>query len=260
MRFQGYTDEWEKNRASKLLNFFTTNSLTWENLNYDSGKIQNIHYGIIHKGLPTITDTNIETIPFINSDIKIKNYTLCKTGDLVFTDASEDLDGVAKVIELQNVNTPIIVGLHAIHARDVSNIMVNGFKGYVFSAIPFRKQIYRLSVGTKIYSINSRNFNDVNISIPSKEEQSKIANFLLLIDKKIQTQSKIIEELKSYIFKLNKNIILSVEGEIKNLYELAEIYQPQTISNSKMNDKYKYFVYGANGIIGKYHMFNHKSE
>ena len=48
----------------------------------------------------------------------------------------------------------------------------------------------------------------------------------------------------------------------KNLVELsyiANIYQPQTISQNKL-DNGKYFVFGANGIIGKYSRYNHKQK
>ena len=45
--------------------------------------------------------------------------------------------------------------------------------------------------------------------------------------------------------------------KITSLGESCKMYQPQTISKKKMNDNGKYFVYGANGIIGKYDKYNH---
>jgi type I restriction enzyme, S subunit len=50
-----------------------------------------------------------------------------------------------------------------------------------------------------------------------------------------------------------------VEWEIKPLGEIGEIYQPQTISQTDLTSK-GFDVYGANGIIGKYHSFNHEFE
>jgi type I restriction enzyme S subunit len=78
-------------------------------------------------------------------------------------------------------------------------LTVKGFKGYAFSSTIFRNQIRRLAQGTKVYSVSPKNFNESYISIPPKEEQSKIANLMLLIDQRIATQIKIIEKLKSLI-------------------------------------------------------------
>lgn len=47
-------------------------------------------------------------------------------------------------------------------------------------------------------------------------------------------------------------------SEIKYLEKIADIYQPQTIPTSALNDETDYFVYGANGIIGKYNKYNHE--
>ena len=35
------------------------------------------------------------------------------------------------------------------------------------------------------------------------------------------------------------------------------MYQPKTIGMKELTSNGKYFVYGANGIIGKYYMYNH---
>lgn len=43
----------------------------------------------------------------------------------------------------------------------------------------------------------------------------------------------------------------------KILDSIADIYQPQTIPTSLLSEDAEYFVYGANGIIGKYTEYNH---
>lgn len=48
--------------------------------------------------------------------------------------------------------------------------------------------------------------------------------------------------------------------EYKKLIDVCEAYQPKTISTSKLVDNGKYFVYGANGIIGKYIEYNHEDS
>ena len=46
----------------------------------------------------------------------------------------------------------------------------------------------------------------------------------------------------------------------KTLDELCKMYQPKTISKKQLKPNGKYFVYGANGIIGKHDKYNHKDS
>ena len=197
LRFPEFEDEWRKYKVSDLLEFFSTNSLSWDKLEYDTDNMQNLHYGLIHVGLPTMVDLKNDKLPNIPTTNQPKNYTLCKEGDVAFADASEDTNEVAKAIEFYNLDgKEVVCGLHTIHGRDKCDITLPGYKGYAFSSIQFHNQIRRIAQGTKIYSINSKNFSECYIGVPSKEEQAKIAKLLHLIDKRIATQNKIIEDLK----------------------------------------------------------------
>ena len=55
----------------------------------------------------------------------------------------------------------------------------------------------------------------LNFDIPRKEEQLKIANFLSLLDKKIELQSKKIEGLKLFKLRLFENLTCKIEECIK---------------------------------------------
>ena len=197
LRFPEFTEEWKKVKVSKLLDFYSTNSLSWEQLDYNNGKIKNLHYGLIHKGLPTMINVSSAFLPYIKEETIPKSYTLFKEGDVAFADTSEDTNDVAKAIEVINCDgQQIVSGLHTIHGRDNSNQTVIGYKGYAFASDSFHKQIRRIAQGTKVFSINVRNFDEVYIGVPSKEEQVKIAKLLIAIDDRIATQNKIIEDLK----------------------------------------------------------------
>ena len=179
------------------MDFYSTNSLSWDKLEYGTTNIQNLHYGLIHVGLPTMVDIDKDNLPNIIDGNVPKNYELCKEGDIVFADASEDTNEVAKAVEYYNLNgKKVVCGLHTIHGRDNKNKTVVGYKGYAFSSMSFHHQIRRIAQGTKIYSINSKNFSKCYVGIPSKDEQQKIADLLRLIDERIATQNKIIEDLK----------------------------------------------------------------
>ena len=169
--------------------------------------------------LPNIIDGNVP-----------KNYELCKEGDIVFADASEDTNEVAKAVEYYNLNgKKVVCGLHTIHGRDNKNKTVVGYKGYAFSSMSFHHQIRRIAQGTKIYSINSKNFSKCYVGIPSKDEQQKIADLLRLIDERIATQNKIIDKLQSLIKGISSRIFASIQG-IE--YKMGDIV---TITNGNSN-------------------------
>ena len=260
LRFPEFQGEWEKCKVSDLLDFYSTNSLSWDKLEYGTDAIQNLHYGLIHVGLPTMIDLSKDKLPNITNGNTPKNYELCQEGDIAFADASEDTNEVAKAVEFYKLNgKAVICGLHTIHGRDNHQKTVVGYKGYAFSSMAFHHQIRRIAQGTKIYSINSKNFSECYIGIPSKEEQKKIATLLRLIDERIVTQNKIIDKLQSLIKGLRVRLIQIENGNIVHLGEIAQIYQPQTISSTELTED-GFLVYGANGIIGKYKQYNHKTE
>ena len=116
MRFPEFKGEWKKYKVSDILEFFPTNSLSWDQLEYGTDNIYNLHYGLIHKGLPTQIELVKCSLPNIKKELIPKNYTLCKDGDVAFADASEDTNDVGKVVEfLSCENKNIICGLHTIH-------------------------------------------------------------------------------------------------------------------------------------------------
>ena len=197
LRFPEFNGEWEKCKISDLLDFYSTNSLSWEQLEYDTNAMMNLHYGLIHVGLPTMIDLAKDKLPNIKEGNMPKNFEMCKEGDVAFADASEDTNEVAKTVEFFKLaGKNVVCGLHTIHGRDNKHKTDVGFKGYAFLSATFHNQIRRIAQGTKIYSISTKNFSECYIGLPSKPEQTKIATLLRLIDERIATQNKIIEDLK----------------------------------------------------------------
>ena len=249
MRFPEFSGEWEICKVSDILDFNCTNSLAWEQLEYGAYGLKNLHYGLIHNGLSTCVDTKDAVLPVIKQNCMPKNYTECQNGDVAFADASEDTNDVAKCVEFIDCHADkVVCGLHTIHGRDKGDKTVVGFKGYAFSSQAFRHQIRRLAQGTKIYSISCKNFSECCIGIPSKEEQSKIARLLHLIDQRLKTQKKIIEKYESLIRGLCEK--LTRQGATnKTIAECLECHS-STLQESAVLDAGSYPVFGAIGICG----------
>ena len=253
MRFPEFSEEWEICKVSELLDFYSTNSLSWEQLEYGTKAMMNLHYGLIHVGLPTMVDLTRDNLPNIKEDNMPKNFELCKEGDVAFADASEDTNEVAKPIEFFDLaGKNIVCGLHTIHGRDNKNKTVIGFKGYAFSSSAFHNQIRRIAQGTKIYSISTKNFSECFIGIPSKVEQTKIATLLRLIDERIATQNKIIEKYESLIKGLNNILLYGTEGKYVCLGDILL----ERSERSRTNNQHEVLSSTVKGIFSQREYFS----
>ena len=256
MRFPEFTEEWGRCKVSELLDFYSTNSLCWEQLEYETNTILNLHYGLIHVGLPTMVDLSKDKLPNIKEGNMPKNFELCKDGDIAFADASEDTNEVAKAVEFYNLDEKnVVCGLHTIHGRDNADRTVIGFKGYAFSSDAFHHQIRRIAQGTKIFSISTKNFSECYIGIPSKEEQTKIATLLHLIDERIATQNKIIEDLK----KLKSAIIEMEYGQMaKSISHIGDFIEQISKRNKDSAIKNVLSVSNSQGFIQQSEQFENR--
>ena len=117
----------------------------------------------------------------------------------------------------------------------------------------------RLVFGSGQPLITGSMLKKLKIIYGEESERNKIVNLLCLLDERIATQNKIIEKLQSLIKGLRVCCMQRVYGNNVYLSEIAQIYQPQTISSTELTED-GFLVYGANGIIGKYKDYNHETE
>lgn len=204
-RFPEFKNEgsWIKETVGDVYDFKVTNSFARENLNYKDGSVKNIHYGDIHTKFKTLFDITREEVPFINLDVsieKIRKESYCNVGDIIFADASEDMNDVGKSVEIVNLNKEKLVsGLHTLLARQKKKKLALGFGGYLFKSDWIRKQIQKEAQGAKVLGISVTRISNVQISYPKNhKEQQKIASCLATLDELITEQSKKIEQLKQH--------------------------------------------------------------
>ena len=201
-RFKSFEGNWINTSYGDIYSFYTTNSFSRDNLNYEDGEIKNIHYGDIHTKFATLFDISKENVPYINSDInisKLKHENYCQEKDLVIADASEDYADIGKTIELVNLNNEkIVAGLHTLLARPNKKEMAKGFAGYLVQTWNFRKQVMTIAQGTKVLSLSTSRLATLKINIPSLPEQQKIAGFLSSVDEKLQLLNRKKHLLEQY--------------------------------------------------------------
>lgn len=217
-RFPEFEKEeaWVKKRFEKVYDFKITNSFSRALLNYEKGEIKNIHYGDIHTKFKTLFDIEIEDVPFINPDVSIENIdeeNYCLVGDIVFADASEDINDIGKSIELTNLNNQrLLAGLHTLLARQKQNDLSIGFGGYLFKSDWIRKQIQKEAQGAKVLGISKTRINNISISFPkNKKEQQKIASCLSALDELITAEAEKIEQLQQHKKGLMQGLFPKIE-------------------------------------------------
>ena len=188
LRFPQFIKPWNNYKVSDLLNTFPTNSLSWDQLAYNQdSSLKNLHYGLIHNGFQTTCITGKDKLfPYINQLVIPLKYTLIQNGDLILADASEDRKDVGRPVEMLDIgDQKIVSGLHTIHAKNKTNLIVDGFKGFYFQSSAMKQQIYKIANGSKIYGISSSSFNELKMLVPEKQEQKKIVDLMIKIEEKI---------------------------------------------------------------------------
>jgi type I restriction enzyme S subunit len=194
--------DWEERKLGEVYGFRTTNSLSRDKLNYDSGEYRNIHYGDIHTKFPTLLDLKKVELPFVNEDIEIRktfSENLVDDGDLLIADASEDYADIGKTIEVVNVNgEKVLAGLHTLHAKRIEANIEVGFGGFLMKSELIRGQIMKIAQGTKVLSISVPRMRELDLRLPCLQEQKKIVAFLTSLDRSIENLNQQITHTQTW--------------------------------------------------------------
>jgi len=178
-RLPGFKGEWEVKRLGEHVAFLKNGVHSRAELT-TNGPIKNLHYGDIHASRSVILDPS--SMPSLSNDCA-RALGRLMNGDLVFVDASEDLDGVGKSVEIVGAaGVQFVAGLHTIAARFDPSVLAHGFKAYLQFCPPFRLHLKRLAAGTKVYATNRRHIASAEMLLPSVQEQSSIAAVLSDMD------------------------------------------------------------------------------
>ncbi|WP_417090432.1 restriction endonuclease subunit S [Leyella stercorea] len=119
-----------------------------------------------------------------------------------------------------------------------------------------RKDLIRKSCGSTFLEISANEVRKIVVSIPTIKEQDKIAKLLSLLDERIATQNKIIEDLKKLKSAISKKLLCNDKWTTYKIQDIAEIGRGRVISSVEI-DRQKnplYPVYSSqtsnNGIMG----------
>lgn len=178
-RLPGFHGEWEVKQLGCHVRFLRNGVNSRAELTSE-GTVKYLHYGDIHGS--TDVFLNLSDLPYLPGE-KAKLLERLQEGDLVFADASEDMTGVSKSVEIRGIGeTELVSGLHTIAARFDKSVLADGFKGYLQFCPDFSSHLRRLAAGTKVYATNRSHIASAEMSLPTVEEQIAIAEVLTDMD------------------------------------------------------------------------------
>lgn len=248
LRFPEFQGEWEESTIGEEFDLYSGNTPSRLNKEHFNGAINWISSGELKEHY--IADTK-EKI----SDEAAKTLKMLPIGTFVIAIYGLEADGVRGTGSITKTEATISQACMAFISKGkVQNEFLYSWYKKHGNVIGIR-----YAQGTKQQNLSYDIIEKFKIAYPTFQEQEKLNKFIALLDERIATQNKIIDKLQSLIKGLRVRLIQIENGNIVHLGEIARIYQPQTISSTELTED-GFLVYGANGIIGKYKEYNHKTE
>ena len=105
-----------------------------------------------------------------------------------------------------------------------------------------QKQIESFQAGGNRQGLNFEQIKSIKIGLPSVEEQKKIADLLLLIEQRITTQNKIIEDLKKLKSAISERFFTSINGDVVTLADICDIVKGKQVNGEFLTDSGIYYV------------------
>lgn len=205
MRFPGFTEEWEVTKLGELSELITKGTTPKK---------------FISEGIKFIKiecfdgdKINMQKCLFIDEYVHKKELkrSILKENDLLFAIAGATIGKV-------NIVTEEILPANTNQALAIIRLKKNENSKFIYQILKsniIQKYIKdNISVGAQP-NLNLEQMNSFSFYNPLFSEQEKIATFLSLIDDRIQTQNKIIEQLKTLILCF-RNQIFSQKIRFKN--------------------------------------------
>lgn len=183
-RLPGFDGEWNSVILGDYVTYLKTGTNSRAEL-VSEGPVKYLHYGDIHTSNEVRLDAQATSMLSLSKE-RARALDRLRTGDLVLVDASEDLEGIGKSVEISGVSeVEIVAGLHTIAARFDRSVIADGFKAYLQFCPAFRDQLNRLAAGTKVFATNRSHISSVEIRLPGIREQTAIATILSDMDAEI---------------------------------------------------------------------------
>ena len=219
LRFSEFEGEWEEHYLSDYLDF--KNGL--------NPKPERFGKGIKFISVMDILNNAVITNDCIRASVDVSEEELLsfcvENGDILFQRSSETLEDVGRANVYMD-NKPAVFGGFVIRGKKKAEYDPLCFR-YLLASPFARKKIIPMGAGAQHFNIGQEGLNKVKLHFALLDEQKKIARLLSLLDERIATQNKIIEDLQSLIKGIAQHWIKNITS--RSIYvKLGDICQITT--------------------------------
>ena len=184
LRFKEFSGEWKFGKLGKYANLLKCSGLSKNDLSNIGQKC--ILYGQLYTTYKNEIITEVSSL----TNKKLDNFVYSIANDIIIPASGETAEDIATARCLTMSN--VIVG------GDLNIIRLHNNNGSFFSYQLNGKRkidIAKIAIGKSIVHLHNEDLSKIIVYFPNDiKEQQKIATFLTLIDKRIETQMKIIED------------------------------------------------------------------
>ena len=250
LRFKEFNDEWCLKTLNELYTF--KNGINGDRTQFGKG-IKFISVG-------DILNNNYITYDKIKGLIDIDEKTLLENsvefGDILFQRSSETRKDIGMSNVYLDSKLSTFGGFVIRGKKNKDNKNNPSFINYLLRSQTVRKDIVFRGAGAQHYNIGQEDLKKVSINIPSLVEQNRISYLLELLDKKIELQTKKIEDLKLFKLELKERLFKMFETEQKELENVITKWNKKNKDN-----KYKYVESVSNkyGFIAQNEQFEDRT-
>ncbi len=256
LRFPEFSDEWELHATTDYFEF--KNGLNPEAKRFGLGTKFISVMDILNNRYITY-DKVIASVQPKEDDL---NEFGVNYGDILFQRSSETLEDVGRANVYLDDRTALFGGF-VIRGKKIGNYNPLFFR-YLLSSPNARKSIIVKGAGAQHFNISQDGLSKVLLNVPSIYEQEKISQFINYIDERIETQSKIIQQLQSLIKGIRHNIYTNLNCEWFQLNNLVaqgfvSLKRGNVIPKYEYSEEYCYPVYSSStqkgGLMGYYNAY-----
>lgn len=215
LRFKEFEGEWEEHYLSDYLEF--KNGL--------NPKPDKFGKGIKFISVMDILNNTVITNDCIRASVDVSEDELqnfcVENGDMLFQRSSETLEDVGRANVYMD-DKPAVFGGFVIRGKKKAEYNPLFFR-YLLASPFARRKIIPMGAGAQHFNIGQEGLNRVRLHFASLDEQKKIAKILSLLDERIATQHKVIEDLKKLKCAITEKLYAEVRGTTYSYRQLFNI-------------------------------------
>ena len=245
LRFPEFQGEWEELGLSELLDF--KNGL--------NPKPDKFGKGIKFISVMDILNNAVITYDCIKASVDVTEKELSdfsvEKGDILFQRSSETLEDVGRANVYMDDKTAVFGGF-VIRGKKKGEYDPQYFN-YLLRSPFARKRIIPMGAGAQHFNIGQEGLSKVKLHFANIEEQKKIGKMLSLLDERIATQNKIIEDLKKLKSAISKHLFSRkdlLETTIR-LADIATLKNGYAFQSSKYDTKGKWKILTIANVSGE---------